>query len=62
MVFCPTDIQHRIISTTNTAGDVTNSDLEQAGVLAQQADMATFLFDLWELMLMTLNDNIATVS
>ena len=42
-------------------GDLTNSDLEQAGVLAQ-ADMATHLFDLQELTLATLNDNIAAVS
>ena len=54
----PEDIQQRIVSTANTAGDLTNSDLEQAGVLAQ-ADMAMLLFDLWELTLATLNDNIS---
>ena len=57
----PEDIQTRIVSTANTAGDLTNSDLEQAGVLAH-ADMATLLFDLRELTLATLNDNVAAVS
>ena len=55
------DIQQRIISTANTAGDLTNSDLEQAGVLAH-ADMATLLYDLQELTLVTLNDNVAAIS
>ena len=57
----PPDIQLCIVSTANTTGDLTNSDLEQAGILAQ-ADMATLLFNLWELTLATLNDNIATIS
>ena len=57
----PQDIQLRIVSTTNTAGDLTNSDLEQAAILAQ-ADMATLLFDLQELTLVTLNDNVAAIS
>ena len=57
----PEDIQQCIVSTANTAGDLTNSDLEQACVLAQ-ADMAMLLFDLWELTLATLNDNVATIS
>ena len=57
----PEDVQHHIVSTANTAGDLTNSDLEQASVLAQ-ADMATCLFNLWELMLATLNDNVAAIS
>ena len=55
------DIQQRIVSTANTAGDLTNIDLEQAGILTH-ADMATLLFDLWELTLATLNDNVATIS
>ena len=57
----PVDIQCSIMSTNNTTGDLTNSDLEQAGVLTQ-ADMATFLFDLQELTLATLNNNIAAIS
>jgi hypothetical protein len=57
----PPDIQARIVSTRNRAGDVTNSDLEQAGVLAQ-ADVATRLFDLRERTLATVNDNTAAVS
>ena len=57
----PEDIQCHIMSTDNATGDLTNSDLEHAGILAQ-ADMATFLFNLWALTLMTLNDNIATIS
>ena len=57
----PPDIQARIVSTANRAGDITNSDLEQAGVLGQ-ADVAASLFDLWELMLATVNDNMAAVS
>ena len=57
----PEEVQHCIVSTANTAGDLTNSDLEQADMLAQ-ADMASCLFDLWELMLATLNDNVAAAS
>ena len=57
----PKEIQCHIISTANTTGDLTNSDLEQASVLAQ-ADMASCLFDLWELMFTTLNDNVAAIS
>ena len=56
------DVQCHIISTDNPTGDlVMNSDLEQAGVLSQ-ADMVTLLFDLLELTLTTLNDNVAAVS
>ena len=57
----PPDIQARIVSTANRAGDITNSDLEQAGVLGQ-ADVAASLFDLRELTLATVNDNMAAVS
>ena len=57
----PEEVQCCIVSTANTVGDLTNSDLEQAGVLAQ-ANMALHLFDLWELMLTTLNDNVAAIS
>jgi hypothetical protein len=57
----PPDIQARIVATTNRAGDITNSDLEQAGVLGQ-ADVAAALFDLRELTLATVNDNVAAVS
>jgi hypothetical protein len=55
------DIQARIVSTANRAGDLTNSDLEQAGVLGQ-ADVVASLFDLRELTLATVNDNVAAVS
>jgi hypothetical protein len=54
------DIQACIVSTMNRAGDITNSDLKQAGVLGQ-ADVVASLFDLWELMLATVNDNVAAV-
>ena len=57
----PAVIQCHIMSTNNATGDLTSSDLEQARVLAQ-ADVATFLFNLWELTLVTLNNNVATVS
>jgi len=57
----PADIQHRIVSFDNPHGDITNSDLEQAGVLAQ-ADVANTTFDLRECTLATLNDNTAAIS
>ena len=57
----PEDIQCHIVSTDNATGNLTNSDLEQAGVVAQ-ANMATFLFDIQEITLMTLNNNVATIS
>ena len=57
----PTDIQARIVTTESMTGDLTNSDLKQAGVLSQ-ADVAVSLYDLQELTLATLNDNTATVS
>ena len=57
----PPDIQSRIISTNNPTGDIMNSDLEQAGVLAQ-ADVMNTVFDLCDRMLATLNNNIAAIS
>ena len=50
----PPEIQERLISFNNPSGDLTNSDLEQAGILAQ-ADVAASLYDLWKLTLLTLN-------
>ena len=55
------DVQARIITYDNLGGDLTNSDLEQAGILAH-ADVAVSLYDLWELTLSTLNDNTAAIS
>ena len=60
MIF-PDDIQQCMVTIENTAGDITNSDLEQAGVLAQ-ADVANNLYDLCDCTLTTLNDNIMAVS
>ena len=57
----PPDIQSRLISTENPTRDITNSDLEQAGMLAQ-ADVTNTMFDLRDRMLATLNDNIAAIS
>ena len=55
------DIQQCMVTIENTAGDITNSDLEQAGVLAQ-ADIANTLYDLRDRTLTTLNDNITAIS
>ena len=52
------NIQQRIVSFDNPSDDLTKSDLEQAGVLAQ-ADVATSLYNLHKLTLATVNDNIA---
>ena len=57
----PPDIQARIISFDNLGGDLMNSDLEQASILAH-ADVAVSLYDLWEMTLLTLNDNSAAIS
>ena len=57
----PDDIQQCMVTIEITAGNITNSDLEQAGVLAQ-ADVANNLYDLRDRTLATLNDNIAAVS
>jgi hypothetical protein len=57
----PEDIQERLVSFDNPHGDITNSDLEQAGVLAH-SDVANTTFDLRERTLATLNDNTAAIS
>jgi len=57
----PTSVQNRLVSFANPHGDLTNSDLEQAGILAQ-ANVATEQYDLRELTLATLCDNTAAVS
>ena len=57
----PDDIQQCMVTIENTAGDITNSDLEQAGVLAQ-ANVANNLYDLCDGTLATLNNNIAAIS
>ena len=56
------DIQCCIVLTDNNpTGDLTNSNLEQARVLAH-ADVVTLLFNLREFTLTTLNDNIMAVT
>ena len=55
------DIQQCIVTTDNPGGDLTNSNLEQAGVLAQ-ADVTNNLCDLHDCTLSTLNNNITAVS
>ena len=57
----PEDIQQCIMTTDNPGGDLTNSDLEQTGVLAQ-ANITNNLYDLHDHTLSTLNDNIAAGS
>ena len=57
----PPNIQACIISTKNPNGDITNSNLEQAGVLAQ-ADVVNTVYDLHNWTLATLNDNIMAIS
>ena len=57
----PPDIQAHMVSTNNPNGDITNSDLEQAGILAQ-ADVANMVYDLCDWTLATLNDNIVAIS
>ena len=57
----PPEIQQCIILVDNPSGDLTNSDLEQASILAQ-ADVAAFLDDICKLTLATLNDNSATIA
>ena len=57
----PYDIQQCMVTFENMAGDLTNSYLEQEGVLTQ-ADIANNLYDLHDQTLTTLNDNIAAVS
>ena len=50
-----------MVTTKNTAGDITNSNLEQAGVLTQ-ADIVNNLYDLWDCTLTTLNNNVVAIS
>ena len=50
-----------MVTIENTAGDITNSDLEQAGVLVQ-ADVTNNLYDLHDPTLATLNDSITAIS
>ena len=64
IMWCATfldDIQQCIMTTENAGGDLTNSDLEHAGVLAQ-ADVANNLYSLCDHTLSTLNNNIGAVS
>ena len=64
VMWCTTfldDIQQCMVTIESTAGDITNSDLEQAGVLAQ-ADITNTLYDLRDCTLATLNDNITAIS
>ena len=56
----PADIQQCMVTIENTAGDLTNSDLEQVGVLVQ-ADVVNNLYNLHDCTLTTLNNNIAAV-
>ena len=53
--------QQHIILVDNPSGDLTNSNLEQAGVLAH-VDMAVSLYNLCELTLATLNENSAAIT
>ena len=57
----PDVIQQCMVTIKNAAGDITNSDLEQAGVLIQ-ADVVNNCYDLQDCTLATLNDNVAAVS
>ena len=57
----PKDIQQRLISWNNPTGDVTNSDLELVGVLAQH-DVAAQQFDVRHTTVATRNDNSSAVS
>ena len=57
----PHDIQSALVSDANPTGDITNSDLEQAGILAQ-ADVACHAYDSREQTMGTLSDNTPAVS
>ena len=57
----PPNIQAHIVSTKNQTGDITNSDLEQAGMLAQ-ANVVNTVYDLRNWTLATLNNNIVAIS
>ena len=56
----PRHIQDRLVSWANPAGDITNSDLELAGMLAQQ-DVLTQLVNCRGRTILPLGDNIASV-
>jgi hypothetical protein len=57
----PDHIQQRLVSSNNRDGDLTNSDLELAGVVAQQ-DIAAQHWDLRESTISVLNDNTPAIS
>ena len=57
----PTRIQRRLVSDAHPTGDITNSDLEQAGILAQ-AEVITQEFDVRERTVATLSDNTPAIS
>ena len=57
----PDDIQARIVSADNPQGDLTNSDLEQAAMLAG-ADVMAHHYDVRELTSASLSDNTPAIS
>ena len=57
----PPEVQRRVVSADNPSGDLTNSDLEQAALLAG-ADVANRAYDLRELTLGSLSDNTPAIS
>jgi hypothetical protein len=57
----PPEIQRRVVSADNPTGTLTNSDLEQAALLAG-ADVANRAYDLRELTMASLSDNTPAVS
>jgi hypothetical protein len=57
----PDHIQHRLVSSNNRNGDLTNSDFELAGVIAQQ-DITAQHWDLRESTVSFLNDNTPAIS
>ena len=57
----PPDIQKRVVSEDNPSGDLTNSDLEQAALLAG-ADVVASLYDVREATIASLSDNTPAIS
>jgi hypothetical protein len=57
----PDDVQQELVTEDNMSGRLTNSDLEQTGILGQ-AMLATTHFDLREQTLATLSDNTPAIS
>jgi len=57
----PDDIVHRLVSSTNPTGDLTNSDFELAGVVCHQ-DILAQHFDVREASVSVLNDNTPAIS